>query len=277
MQSANLEAQRPPPEKLVTFFNAEKQNVIPYVGKILEPPLSCPIQTLDTNNDGMFSTNVISATEKVYTGRSRGCLRRECGEAYAEALSQSRTFVIADSYFSADSFLNDTQGFLQHGLQPLKEFYESGGRVVVVCKEGFFAIGEQLSPIFGCEWQLGNINSEECVPSERGRVMFGSEAKELYAGKGHMMIAPEHERLYTVKVVSKKEYASNYYGLDLEQCDEDDLKDVKKSWERHIEENSENSLIALHQHESGGSLVWMGDRNEEDPNMRAVFAKLCCG
>jgi hypothetical protein len=266
-------------DKVVTFFNAAMENVVPYAGKILEPPNSVPIQIIKTTDDGMMATHIIDATER-RSNVGRVSSQVENSLAYAEAFSISRTFVITDSYFSEDSMLVDSENFLKHGLEPLKHFYETGGRVVVVCKEGIYAIGSKLAPHFGCQWRLGKINDEKCVPSEKARAFFGTLLpNELYIRKGHFMVAPEDERLYTATILSEEEYfTDNYSGFSSdEDLDTEEVSEAKKYYSQYVNENSSSALLALHEHESGGSLVWMGDQAETDSNVRALFAKLCCG
>jgi hypothetical protein len=266
-------------DKVVTFFNAAMENVVPYAGKILEPPNSVPIQIIKTTDGGMMTTHIVDATEK-RSNLSRLSLQAESSRAYAGALSISRTFVITDSYFSEDSTLVDSENFLKYGLEPLKHFYETGGRVVVVCKEGTYAIGSKLAPHFGCQWRLGKINDENCVPSEKAIEFFGTLLpKELYTRKGHFMVVPKDERLYTAKILSEEEYfTDNYSGFSSdEDLDAEEVSEAKKYYSQHVTENSSSALLALREHESGGSLVWMGDRVEDDSKMRALFSKICCG
>lgn len=274
-QENSSRALLPPPEKAISFFNVDKTSIIKYAGRILEPPVSLPIQIVDTK-DGMMNTSIVSASEKKYTGRLRTS-QRESAQAYVHALSKSRTFVIADSFFFGESVLENPVGFLEYGLDPIREFFENGGRVIVICKEGFFGIGDILEPIFDCQWRLGKVGSETCVPSEKGKEIVGPGENNLYAGKGHFMIAPEDERLYKIKSITFEEYKTEYLGFSSdEDFDEDDYKEARESYEQYLKGNNVNALLVMHKHESGGSVVWMGDRNEEDPKLRPIFTKICC-
>ena len=165
--------------KVVTFFNIAMEEVIPYAGQILEPPNSVSIQIINTTGDGMMATHKVDATEK-RSNVGRGSLQVESSRAYGAALDISRAFVISDSYFSEASLFVDCNNFQIHGLEQLKHFYKSGGRVIVMCKEGICDIGSKLAPHFGCFWRLGKINDEKCVPSKRAEEVFGTlTVKEL--------------------------------------------------------------------------------------------------
>ena len=268
---------RPPPDKTVTFFNIPKSTLIRYAGKILDPPHSCPIQLVETGN-GVMKTSIIEATEKKWTGFTLGSSQAERPGAYADALKMSRTFVIADSYFSQDSMLVDSEDFLKHGLAPMKYFYEIGGTVVVMCVEGIYAIGSQLNSEFGCEWHLQGVDNETCTPTEKGREYFGNDVVEkLYAGKGHFMGASEEEGLYRAQILDYEKYKHEHYGYCSDgEFSDDELDECSQAYERHVHENKTKFLLAVHENDKGGRIVWMGDRNQEDPKMRAVFAKLCC-
>ena len=264
-------------QKVVTFFNFRPSTLIRYAGKILEPPTSVPIQ-LVTTRDGILNTEIVEATERKWTGFSLGSSQSESSDAYANALQISRTFVIADSYFSKDSFLVDSEGFLTHGLEPLKRFYELGGTVVVVCIEGIYAIGNPLESAFGCQWQIGEIDNYRCTPTDKGRELFGGDAVEkLYAGKGHFIQAPKEEGLYQVEVLDYETYQTEQYGLcPDEELSDDELNTCRQAYDHYAQRNANLFLLAVHENDKGGRIVWMGDRNQEDAKMRAIFAKVCC-
>jgi hypothetical protein len=147
-----------------------------------------------------------------------------------------------------------------------------------MCVEGIYAIGSKLESDFGCDWHLNGIDNETCTPTEKGREYFGSEVEEqLYAGKGHFMRTPQEEGLYQVQIPDYEKYKSDFYGLcSDEEYSDDELENCRKSYERYVSENKNKFLLAVHENDKGGRIVWMGDRNQEDPKMRALFAKLCC-
>merc|ERR1712232_416402 len=124
---------------------------------------------------------------------------------------------------------------------------------------------------FGCQWQLaGKKSSETCVPSQRGLDLLGPVvAKEINVVKGHMMITPDDEILYNIGILPEEEYMTEYFGYDpSEKYSEEEVTYAKESYASYVEENSTNSLIALHENDSGGSVIWIGDWTEEDTKMR---------
>lgn len=269
-------------DKAITFFNAGIENVVPYSGKILEPPNSIPIQILTTSSIGRMSSHIIEATETKSNLRRQPIHKEETCRAYQEALSISRTFVLADSFLSKDSILVDSSNFLKHGLEPLVQFYENGGRVIVVCREGIHDIGRQLNDRFGCQWSESNIDTGKCTPTEKARNLFGSEIpQELHAHKAYFfMSTPKDEQIYSFKPLSEEEYFTDNYGgfSSDEDLDEDEVNESRGDYSQYVQENYDSTLLALHKHESGGSLVWLGDpSDQEDTRMRAVFASICCG
>lgn len=179
--------------------------------------------------------------------------------------------------------LHETHSFLNQGggKEALVEFYNKGGTVMVWCEEGIYSIGSILSQLFGCEWQLGGINNsnETCVPTEQGKALLGPEiAKKVFARGGHMMVVPEGEGLYQNETLGLEEYLDENYGVSLDDEDDDEeLLDALRAYRRYKKSNAASHLIAVHHNESGGRLIWLGDRKQVDSNMRAIVAKLSYG
>jgi hypothetical protein len=93
------------------------------------------------------------------------------------------------------------------------------------------------------------------------------------------MSTPEEERIYSFKPLSEEEYFTDNYGgfSSDEDLDEDEVNDSRGDYSQYVKENYDSTLLALHKHESGGSLVWLGDpSDQEDTRMRALFASICC-
>lgn len=271
-------------KKVVTFFNISSEDVIPYAAPLLEPPNSVPIQVA-TSIDGRFHSQVIDATENKTSLSGYEINGRENTKMYSKLLSISRTLVLSQSVFTDDERSNAS--FRKHGLQQTREFYENGGRIVVLGSNGNPDISMHLTSHFGCQWCFGKTCKRgECVPTKEGRSFLGPSItlEEDRVEKGHFMITPKDEGLFQMKILSEEEYftGNNYDEAFLssdEDLDDDEVEEFHEVYSQYVNENSQLFLIAMHKHQSGGQLVWIGYRDTDTSNkkmMRSAFAQICC-
>jgi len=283
MFSSETKKEMPPEDRAVTFLNMRDEKLVKYTGKLLEPPYSVPIQLIDASANSMGLRRIIvEPPDRKYFSSCLGSLQKANKAAYVEAFALSRTVVLADSFFFDESMMHDTDSFQTcGGREALVEFYQKGGTVMVWCEEGVYSIGDKLSQLFGCQWSLGRINdgSEKCVPTEQGKALLGPDvAQKVYARGGHLMVVPEGEGLYCNETMGLEEYLAEEHGVEIDNDEDDDeLLYALKAYRRYKKENAGSHLIAIHQNENGGRLIWLGDRKEFDSKMRAIVAKLCHG
>lgn len=283
MFGGQAKKEMPPEDRAVTFFNMNDEMLVKYTGKLLEPPYSVPIQLVDTAKNSMgISRMIVEPSDRKYYSPYMGSLQGESKAAYMEAFALSRTVVISDSFFFDESMLHDTNSFQTNGgKEALVEFYNKGGTVMVWCEEGVYSIGSVLSQLFGCQWNLGGINNdnETCVPTEQGKALLGPDiAQNVFARGGHLMVVPDGEGLYCNETLGLEEYLTENYGIEIDnEEDDEELLDALRAYRRYKKNNSTSYLIAVHQNEQGGRLIWLGDRKQGDSKMRAIVAKLCYG
>lgn len=92
------------------------------------------------------------------------------------------------------------------------------------------------------------------------------------------MVVPDGEGLYCNETLGLEEYLTENYGIEIDnEEDDEELLDALRAYRRYKKNNSTSYLIAVHQNEQGGRLIWLGDRKQGDSKMRAIVAKLCYG
>jgi hypothetical protein len=261
------------PKKSITFLNS-MQHFAALVAN--DPQIRLPPMRLVHTDEGKLTLfTMAESPNDVKLEPIPGSTRKESVASYTELFHKSHTVVISDSMFSEQSMMVDTEPFLNMGLGPLQDFFEGGGRVVVVCVEGIYAIGDVLSRFFGSKWKLFQVDDYDCVVTERGKKLLGDgvSAPKVYLRKGHFMKTPEDEGIYGIFTPNFETYLVENYGAD---ADEEDRKDAKASWRQLGSISQSSFVIAMHNDtKSQGSLVWFGDRGMKS-ELHQVFAKLIC-
>jgi len=207
-------------------------------------------------------------------------------ESFDRVFQECHTVVLPDSMFTRESFVFETEQFLDNALDALQTFYKKGGNVVVLCVEGVFSVGRLLSNLFGCNWKIGLIESTECEPTDRGREVLGGYLPEAFLnGKAHFMEAPKAEGLYRRKMCTKEDYMKEFeegnetfrkLGLDPDDDSEGlnfNVYDFEKSWQNYVKRYKNNYCICVHEGSgSEGRLIWYGDRGQNE-KLAYVFLK----
>ena len=260
------------PKKSITFLNAARHYEVLKAADV-DYPLSAMILAQTDRGELTFYTGISTGPGSVKLEPIPGSTQKESAAFYTDLFQKSHTVILPDSMFTAESMLLDTDTFVSEGLCPLQEFFRGGGKVVVVCVEGIYAIGDVLSSSFGSNWRLGQITDHDSIVTERGRNLLGSRvnAPKVHLRKGHFMETPANDGIYGIFTPDFEAYLEENYGGD---ADEEDREDAKQSWKRQASLNQSNFAIAIHKDtESQGNLVWFGDRSMKS-ELIPVFAML---
>lgn len=261
------------PKQSITFLNSTQ-----YFAALVanDPHIQLPPMRLVHTDEGELTLYTMAENSNdVKLEPIPGSTREESVANYTELFRKSHTVVIPDSMFSEQSMLVDAEPFLHMGLGPLQDFFKGGGRVVVVCVEGIYAIGDVLSSVFGSKWKLSQVADYDCVVTEQGRKLLGDaiNAPKVYLRKGHFMKTPEDEGIYGIFTPDFEAYLAENYGDD---ADEEDREDAKLSWRQLGSLSQSSFVIAMYNDtKSQGSLAWFGDRSMKS-ELNQVFAKLVC-
>jgi hypothetical protein len=270
-------------KKAVTFFNFSSTKLLHYVAGtnlLTDNAHKRSVILIETSEDD----RTVNATRVNATGEE-GCFgiwTANGPDFYKDILSKSCTFVVTDTFIETEAF-----------REPLQEFFRNGGFVVVVCEEGLYSIGEILSGMFGCQWKLARVKNMDCVPTAAAYNELGELPAKVYFGKGHSMHVAKGEAMYVERAYGKKEYISNFFGLEMKGWDEEkeeftqewldgirkhdpeymeDVDEALEKWEKYKDDPPMDGFIAVHH--NVGRLVWMGDRAQESTTIRPILAKL---
>ncbi|KAI2499723.1 hypothetical protein MHU86_14735 [Fragilaria crotonensis] len=117
-----------------------------------------------------------------------------------------------------ESVANYTELFRKSHTVDHCKIFKGGGRVVVVCVEGIYAIGDVLSSVFGSKWKLNQVADYDCVVTEQGRKLLGDtvNAPKVYLRKGHFMKTPGRG-IYGLFTSDFEAYLAENYGDDADE------------------------------------------------------------
>ena len=216
-------------------------------------------------------------------------------KSLATFFEKSHTVVLPDSMFYDKSRVFHTEIFIENGaLEALKQFYISGGTVIVMCIEGFlFAIDEKLNKLFGTDWkiQFSEVGSCSVVPTDCAVSICGPflPKNPLLKDNPHFIHCKEDQGLYKPLLQNKEQFVKSFHAQDevferlgIEQDESLDCFNVEKSWEKYRERYTDCYAIAVHERNSSsdttevkpkGTIVWYGDRGQSE-TMAFVFCKL---
>ncbi|KAL3926509.1 MAG: hypothetical protein SGARI_005585 [Bacillariaceae sp.] len=174
--------------------------------------------------------------------------------SFDSILQESSIVIIHDSMFDRESLLVETTEFFEHGgLEALVEYFQKGGKIIVHCVEGIYAI------VLGS----GSNISRQLLGSDNN---ISTTTMALTRDKAHLMRAPRVEALVTKKIYSREEFRNNYGS------DSDDDEDA--AYERYKQsEEGQHAVCVYEGFGSEGALIWNGDRGQNSV-MKAVFEKL---
>lgn len=202
-------------------------------------------------------------------------------ETIQEILDTTHTVVIPDSMLASESRIFHSDLFVEYGLEPLKQFYQDGNTVIIVCFEGIFSVGQTINDLFGTNWKVQLKESSSVEPTERGHQLLGDFApKNVYLQDNPFFVeCPKDEGLYQVQLMTREQFEEDFYAQDaifekmgIEKDETLTCFNVEKSWEGYLEKNRNQYAIAVH-HDGKGHVVWSGDRGQSDA-MSFVFCKM---
>eukprot|EP00977_Amphora_coffeiformis_P018949 scaffold6807_cov220-Amphora_coffeaeformis.AAC.17 len=208
-------------------------------------------------------------------------------KAFADAFSTSHTVIIPDSMFVEKSrVFNNTKNFVEHGLAPLKAFYEQGGTVLVQCVEGALSstCTAQINTLFGTDWKIHVLADTITLgPTKYAQRLFDSPylpERVVIKDSAFFLSCPEEEGLYKVLLPTREEFCKTFKEQDevferlgIERDDSMECFDVDKSWEDYLKKYSDRYGLAIHA-QGNGHVIWYGDRSQTNRTMSFVFCKL---
>ena len=209
------------------------------------------------------------------------------GKAFTDAFNKSHTVIIPDSMFVEKSrVFNNTKNFVEHGLAPLKAFYEQGGTVLIQCVEGALSstCTAQINTLFGTDWKIHVLADAITLgPTKDAKRLFDSPylpEKILIKDSAFFLSCPEEEGLYQVLLPTREEFGKTFREQDevferlgIERDDSMECFDVDKSWVDYLKKYSNRYGLAIHS-QGNGHVIWYGDRSQTNRTMSFLFCKL---